>query len=129
VETAWAEAAESLELGFDIRRLPAETRTEFAGRLETDRRVPSEQLTTLAETATVARFHPEGVDEGRADQSDQLAQRIETAMKNRVPIYTRLRRQLDPRRLFKPTKRIVTETTTRSVSAVDEQRELVDSNV
>ena len=84
----------------------------------------------LAETATVARFHPDGVSEERADQSDSLATRIETAMKNRVPIYTRLRRQLDPRRLIKPTKRVVTETTTQSSKAVvDESRELVDTGV
>ncbi|MGI9599406.1 MAG: transglutaminase TgpA family protein [Acidimicrobiales bacterium] len=110
VETAWAEAVESLELGFDLRRSPAETRSEYAGRLQSDRRVASDELTELADVATVARFHPGGVSELRADQADQLAGRIETSMKNRVPIYARLRRQLDPRRLIKPSVRVVTET-------------------
>ncbi len=131
VETAWAEAAESLELGFDIRRQPAETRTEYAGRLETDRRVPSSEFTMLAETATVARFHPGGVSEVKADQADQLSTRIETAITNRVPIYTRFRRLLDPRRLFKPTKRIVTETTSGAPSRAGENsdpRELVETD-
>ncbi len=110
VETAWAEAVESLELGFDLHRSPAETRSEFAGRLGSDRRVPSDELAQLADTATVARFHPDGVSDVRADQADQFSARIETSMKNRVPIYTRLRRQIDPRRLFKSNARVVTET-------------------
>ncbi|MGH1488252.1 MAG: transglutaminase TgpA family protein [Acidimicrobiales bacterium] len=130
VETAWAEAVESLELGFDIRRQPAETRTEYAGRLETDRRVPSSEFTTLAETATVARFHPGGVTDLKAEQADQLSTRIETAVNNRVPIYARYRRLLDPRRLLKPTKRIVTETTAANLSSSGDRpddRELVET--
>ncbi|MGB5760184.1 MAG: transglutaminaseTgpA domain-containing protein, partial [Acidimicrobiales bacterium] len=110
VETAWAEAVEALELGYRIERQPAETRTEFAGRLQTDRRVPSNEFDQLADAATVARFHPEGVTDLRADVADQLSTRIETSMKNRVPIYARLRRMLDPRRLLKPSARVVTET-------------------
>ena len=100
VETAWAEAVEALELGFDLQRQPAETRTEYARRLEADRRVPSEDFDQLAEAATIARFHPDGVTDLRADQADHLAARIETSMRNRVPVYTRFRRQLDPRRLL-----------------------------
>ncbi len=110
VETAWAEAVEALELGYRIERQPAETRTELADRLHTDRRVPSDEFDQLAEAATVARFHPDGVTDLRADQADQLSNRIETSMKNRVPIYARLRRMLDPRRLLKPSARVITET-------------------
>ena len=133
VETAWAESADALELGFDIRRQPAETRTEFAGRLANDRRVPSDELTSLAETATVARFHPAGVSDQVAAQADQTATRIETSMKNRVPAHTRLLRKLDPRRFFSPTKRIVTETSLisvgdRSANSAQDDRELVDTS-
>ncbi len=111
VETAWAEAVEALELGYEIRRKPAETRTEFAGRLHGDRRVPSDEFDQLAEAATVARFHPAGVTDVTADHADRLSGRVEASMKNRVPIYTRLRRLLDPRRMFHPNTRVVTETT------------------
>lgn len=109
-ETAWAEAGEALELGFELERRPAETRVEFAERLTNDRRVPADELGQLAEIATVARFHPTGVTDLAVDQADNLAEQIETAVKLRVPVYTRVRRMLDPRRLLKPSSRIVTET-------------------
>ena len=101
---------EALELGFELERRPAETRGEFADRLSNDRRVPGDELGQLAEIATVARFHPTGVTDLAADRATSLAERIETAVKLRVPVYTRLRRMLDPRRLIKPSNRIVTET-------------------
>lgn len=129
VETAWAEAVESLELGFDIRREPAETRTEYADRLKNDRRVPAEEFSQLAGIATVARFHASGVDDLTAQQADQLSNRVEAAMENRVSIYSRVTRMLDPRRMIKPTKRIVTETTTPAPQAdpPPPERELVDA--
>ncbi len=107
VETAWAEAVEALELGFDVQRQSSETRSEFADRLESDRRVPSEEFGRLAEIATVARFHTKGVNDLHVEEADRLSTRVETAMENRVPIWNRLVRQLDPRRLVKPTKRVV----------------------
>ena len=110
VETAWAEAVEALELGYDLHRLPSETRTEYAGRLRADRRVPAEEFDALAVKATVARFHPQGIAAADVEGADLLAGRIEASMKSRVPIYARLRRQLDPRRMLRPTGRIVTET-------------------
>ncbi len=107
VEVAWAEAGEALELGYDLRRLPAETRTEFAGRLQGDRRVPNEEIQALAERATVARFHPAGVTELGAKEARQLANRIDASMRARVPIYVRIRRQIDPRRLLRTDDRLV----------------------
>ena len=108
-EVAWAEAVEALELGYELHRLPSETRTEYAARLSTDRRVPGEEFRTLAERATVARFHPSGVSDIDAQSALQLAGRITASMKNRVPLQARLRRQLDPRRILKPTTRVIEE--------------------
>ncbi len=107
VETAWAEAVEALELGYDMHRLPAETRSEYAERLNNDRRVPAGEFSELAEAATVARFHPDGITDLRADQADHHAAEIEATMKKRIPAGVRLRRLLDPRRLFKPTSRVI----------------------
>ncbi|MEL6982753.1 MAG: DUF3488 and transglutaminase-like domain-containing protein, partial [Actinomycetota bacterium] len=107
VEVAWAEAVEALELGYDLERQPAETRTEYAGRLQTDRRVPGEEFQALADRATAARFHPDGVNDLQAQEARQLANRIDGSMRARVPIYVRVRRQIDPRRLLGSTNRLV----------------------
>jgi transglutaminase-like putative cysteine protease len=107
VETAWAEAVEAIELGYDAKRSPSETRSEFAERLDNDRRVSADGLSELAETTNVARFHPAGTTDLMADQADGLAARIEETMKRRVPREVRLRRQLDPRRLLRLRKRVV----------------------
>ncbi len=106
VEAAWAEAAEALELGFELERVPSETRMEFADRLGADRRVPAEEINGLAEVATVARFYPNGVTDLAADHADDLAETVEAEVKSRVPLHTRWLRTLDPRRLFRPTTRI-----------------------
>lgn len=107
VETAWAEAVEALELGYDLRRSPAETRSEYADRLARDQRIPSEDFGQLAEIMTVARFHPGGVTDLNADQADLLANGIETTMKKRIPATVRMQRLLNPRRLLRPSDRVV----------------------
>jgi transglutaminase-like putative cysteine protease len=105
VEAAWADTVESLELGYDLRRHPAETRQEYAGRLAGDRRVPAERFVDLAESATVARFHPDGVGPDRAAGAVAMAADVEKSVNNRVPLHVRYRRLLDPRRLLKLSKR------------------------
>ncbi|MEM9561441.1 MAG: DUF4129 domain-containing protein [Actinomycetota bacterium] len=117
VEVSWAEAVESLELGYELQRQPSETRTEYAGRLQGDRRIPAEEFQALAERATVARFHPDGVTELQAQEATNMANRIDASVRARVPIYVRLRRQLDPRRLLQSGSRVTIESgrpTTRS---------------
>ncbi|MEM7274447.1 MAG: DUF3488 and transglutaminase-like domain-containing protein [Actinomycetota bacterium] len=111
VQTAWAETAEILELGYEVQRRPAETRTEFAGRLDRERRIPSDRLEELAETATVARFHPVGVSEVDADRADSVARMIEAGVNKRVPLARRWVRLLDPRRLLRSRTSVVTQTT------------------
>ena len=127
---AWAEAVEALELGYELHRNPSETRTEYAGRLSSDRRVPSDEFETLADRATVARFHPQGVSPDDASSSLHLAGRIVASMRNRVPFVTRLQRQVDPRRLLKPGARIQADTRLDpTMDASGEVAELIDEPV
>ena len=100
VETAWAEATESLELGYGLQRRPAETRREYARRLASDMRVPREEMGELANKVTVARYYPSGLSDGDAVRADELAATIEQSIASRVPTFTRWKRTVDPRRLF-----------------------------
>ena len=114
VETAWAEASESLELGFGHVRRPSETRQEYASRLAQDSRVPAPPLRDLARTVTVARYHPAGLTTDDVDTADSAALEIETAIAERVPLVTRWQRMVDPRRVLKPSARIVEHQTAQS---------------
>ncbi|MDH3300096.1 MAG: DUF3488 and transglutaminase-like domain-containing protein [Acidimicrobiia bacterium] len=98
VTTSWTEAVEAIELGFETRRRPSETRTEFAGRLR-DGSVPGgETMQQLAELSTVARFHPSSVTADQAHQASVLAAEVAATMGEHVPIHTQILRRLDPRR-------------------------------
>lgn len=108
VETAWAEATESLELGFELSRRSWETRREFARRLAADMRVPREPMDELAEKVTVARYHPAGLRKGDGARATELSGEITHAVNQRVPIFTRWSRMVDPRRLVQPSARIAT---------------------
>ncbi|MEM7339121.1 MAG: DUF3488 and transglutaminase-like domain-containing protein [Actinomycetota bacterium] len=112
VETAWAEVAETLDLGYGLQRRPAETRREYARRLGQDMRVPHEPMQGLAEKATVARYHPGGLGPDDATAADQLASQIESEVFQRVPFTTRWRRLVDPRRLLRPQARLKVSPTT-----------------
>lgn len=101
VETAWAEATESLELGYGLARRPAETRREYAGRLAKDMRVPQSEMAELANTVTVARYYPTGLSNGDATRADELAGSIEQSITSRVPVFTRWKRMVDPKRFVK----------------------------
>ncbi len=101
VETAWAEVTESLELGYGLTRRPAETRREYARRLASDMRVPREEMGELANKVTVARYYPTGLAAGDAARADELAAAIEQSIASRVPVFTRWKRLVDPKRLFK----------------------------
>ena len=106
VEAAWAEATETLELGFGLTRRLWETRREYARRLAADMRVPREAMADLAEKVTVARYHPTGLSEADASQADVLAGEIEASVNQRVPLLTRWKRMIDPRRVLQPDARI-----------------------
>ena len=106
VETAWAEAAESLELSYGLTRRLSETRHEYAHRLAADRRIPPEPMRALAERATVARYYPDGLSITDASQATKFAQEIEASVNARVPLFNRWKRLIDPRRILKPTARV-----------------------
>ncbi len=109
IEVAWTEAVEALELGYLLHRQPSETRTEFAGRLQRDQRVPGAEIEALADRATVARFHPPGITDDEAQRAYQLSERIEESVRGRVPIHVRGRRLIDPRRLLRTKAQITVE--------------------
>ncbi len=110
VEASWAEATEALELGYGLNRRPAETRLEYARRLGSDMRVPTDAMAELADTVTVARFHPAGAGQEDAARATSRAREIEASVAQRVSLTNRWRRLIDPRRLLKPTARVVQAT-------------------
>ncbi len=99
VSTAWTEAVEAIDLGFERRRTPAETRTEFAGRLVDERTPGAPLMQQLAELSTKARFNPRAITEPESQKADSLAEKITAEINEVVPLQTRILRQLDPRRL------------------------------
>ena len=98
VATYWTEAVETVGLGFDRTRRPSETRTEFAGRLCDDSVPGGDMMRQLAELSTTARFHPSSVSDDQARQASTLAEEVDVAVSEEVPLHTRTLRQLDPRR-------------------------------
>lgn len=133
VTTFWTEAVEAIELGFDAKRRPSETRTEFAGRLS-DNRVPGGPvMQQLAEISTTARFHPSSVTANQAQQASVLASEVESTMGEHVPIQTQILRRLDPRRWLssvvaratRSTRTITAEQQTSHPQSTDQQ-DLID---
>jgi transglutaminase-like putative cysteine protease len=106
VEVAWAEATEILELGYELSRRPAETRSEFAGRLGRDRRVPAAAMERLADLMTVARYYPQGLGPSQAEEAERLAAEVQASVTERVGAWQQLLRRVDPRRVLHPTSRI-----------------------
>lgn len=106
VETAWAEASEKLELGYGLIRRPSETRREYATRLSEDMRVPAEAMDGLADTTTIARYHPAGLTETHATQAAAYADQIDSSVNQKVSRFGLWKRMIDPRRLLRPTARI-----------------------
>lgn len=106
VEAAWADATDDLEKGFELVRKPSETRREFANRAARDRRVPEDAIDILGRTVTEARFRAtqpgSGMTEEHAVAAEQASRAIVERIKERVPVRTRIARDIDPRRLFSP---------------------------
>lgn len=108
IQVAWAEASEDLDRGFGLARRGAETRSEFARRAGSDRRVQEQELRTLARVTTEARYRPEPIGAGAAAMSEMAVAQAQDAsaaiserVKERVPWQVRWRRQLDPRQLYR----------------------------
>jgi transglutaminase-like putative cysteine protease len=110
VSVAWLEANEALELGLDLAPNQHETRSEFAGRLGGDARLPGPALDRLAALGTAAQFHPQGVRASQADEADEASASIVKAVRDHVPTSTWYLRQLDPRRAFATLRRPLTIT-------------------
>jgi transglutaminase-like putative cysteine protease len=118
VETAWAEAVDALELGFGLSRRPSETRREYAYRLRSDLRVPGQAMIRLADLTTVARYYQRGLGPHDATLAAELSREIQSSVSTRVPLLTRWQRLVDPRRLLKPSARVVDPTPTLPASQI-----------
>lgn len=132
VEAAWADAADDLDHGFGLRRLPSETRREFAYRASQDRRVPEEEIATLGQCVTEARFKASqpggGMSDARVEAAIGASAAISTRVKERVPLHTRVWRDIDPRRFFRSSSRIViSDASTAVAEKSSADRELVDA--
>ncbi len=139
VEAAWADAADDLDQGFDLRRRPAETRREFAYRASQDRRVPEDAMATLGQAVTEARFRASqpggGMSDSRVSEAVQASEAIGQRVKDRVPLRSRIWRDIDPRRFIRPDSRIVVSNSVESAPSSEGQppadptpeRELIDA--
>ncbi|MEZ5343285.1 MAG: DUF3488 and transglutaminase-like domain-containing protein [Acidimicrobiales bacterium] len=101
VDLAWRETVDELNRSLDLQRQPAETRREFATRAAQDRRLEANDLDRLSELATMVRYDPGRATPEVAQSAVATRQAIVGRVHERVPLATRWRRQLDPRRWFR----------------------------
>lgn len=103
VGAAWLDAVEDLELGYDLVRMPSETRTEFAVRASSTYGVPKEVI-HLGDLASNARFGPSSVSDLDVTAAHKAAASIAHAYRHSRPGVSRWARIVDPRRLLKSKK-------------------------
>jgi transglutaminase-like putative cysteine protease len=100
VLAAWSEAGERLTV-LGVRRRPAETHREFAGRAAKDLDGESAgHLAALATLATAADFAPGGATDDEADEADRVVGRLAGEVAGRASTAQRWRWWLDPRPLL-----------------------------
>lgn len=103
IDAAWADMVETAE-GLAYRRVDDETELEFADRVGADRRLDAEALRRLAHLTSAARYGPEpsatSVEHARTLADDLIGQLRSSGDRSRW-----WRRDLDPRRLVRPTHR------------------------
>ena len=105
IEVAWADASEALETGLGLSRPTSATRGEWATRLASEMRVPSELILQLGSAITKARYAPAQLDEHEALTAETAASQVRNLVRGRQTWWKRWLSDLDPRRLIKPTKR------------------------
>lgn len=105
-ELAWAEAAEAIELSTGLVRPRAMTRREWAQRLARDQRVEGDDMRVLADAVTTARFSGTLPAE-TLEAAESASERLTRQAQQRMGWRKRLLVDLDPRRLRRPTQRLV----------------------
>ena len=105
IAVLWADTADDLADYFAIKRGPSETRSEFAGRLQGDPRLPAGALQTLAGAATAAAYG--GDVDSLLDDAERAANEIRTGVEQRTTNFQRWKQQAHPRRLLRPSQRPV----------------------
>ena len=100
IEVAWDHATEAMELGFNLHRRDAETRTEFAHRAAKKRRVPGDAVCRLANATTVARYSPRHDLATEASSAQEASSEIIRTVRRQVPAWRRWVNDIDPRRLM-----------------------------
>lgn len=109
VEAAWADAADDLAVGFDLERRPSETRTEFAERISDDLRLPDGAVASLAAAVTEARYRADDVSTPTVGAAWAASAEITKRVRERTTARRRWLNDLDPRRLVRPSHRLVVE--------------------
>ena len=104
VGAAWLDAVEDLDLGFDLRRRPSETRTEFALRSNKTGGVPKD-IIDLGDRASDARFGPDTISDLDVTSARKAANRVAVAHRSHRSIFARWLRLVDPRRFLNAKKR------------------------
>lgn len=105
IDAAWADAVETAEQ-VDLVRRTGETELEFADRLAADRRIDDEDIRRLARVTASARYGPAPSDDD-AVLARECADRITMRLRRSGARSHWLRRDLDPRRLWRPTGRTI----------------------
>jgi len=110
IAVLWADAADDMADFFDIVRLPSETRSEFAQRLNGDPRLPAGAIGTLADATTIA--HYGGNSDAAAamvDQAKAAAEEIQTSVKVRTTLFQRWQQMSKPGRIVRASRRDVAD--------------------
>lgn len=111
IAVLWADAADDMADFFDIVRAPAETRSEFADRLNGDPRLPVGALQTLATATTVA--HYGGNSDAVAamvDQAEAATKEIRGAVGLRTTAFQRWQQMSKPRHILRASRRDIAAT-------------------
>lgn len=104
VGAAWLDAVDDLDLGFDLRRLPSETRTEFALRSSATSGVPKD-IIVLGEQASDARFGPNTITDLNVTSARKAATSVASAHRAHKSSFARWAKLVDPRRIINARKR------------------------
>lgn len=94
---AWRQAMPSLAVAYGLRRIEAETRSEFADRATDKGAECAPDLATLAEIATTARFGPAAALEHQAASAISASANIRKIVSDQVPWWRRWLQDLDLR--------------------------------
>lgn len=104
VAAAWLDALEDLDLGFDLKRRPSETRTEFAVRASHTPGVPRD-IVGLGDLASDARFGPTTISDLDVTMARKAAASLAASHRAHRTTFARWLKLVDPRRFTRTLRR------------------------